>query len=253
MRLLACQHDIAYADPAATQAHVAALLDHADVQNGDLIALPEMFATGYTKDLATLHDQDGRTQRFLAGLANQYQVYLAAGVVRLTDDGRGRNLCLIFNPQGETIASYQKIHPFTFSGENELFQPGGEVITFPWRGATVCPLVCYDLRFPEAFRQGAAAGAEIFIVIASWPTQRVEHWLALLTARAIENQAYVLAVNRCGADPRNHYPGRSRIIDPQGRILSDAGDGDHVIAAPVDLEALQEYRAAFPALQDRRL
>src|SRR5690606_6307419 len=116
----------------------------------------------------------------------------------------------------------------------------------------VSPLICYDLRFPEAFRLATKQGAEMFVVIANWPTARVEHWLTLLKARAIENQAYVIGCNRVGRDPKVVYPGRSVIIDPRGNVLADAGGDPGVISSSIDAAALREYRKTFPALNDIR-
>jgi len=116
----------------------------------------------------------------------------------------------------------------------------------------VAPFVCYDLRFPEVFRIAAARGAQLLAVIANWPSAREAHWLTLLRARAIENQAYVAGVNRCGEDPRLRYTGRSVIIDPRGEVLADAGSDEAVITADIDLADLEEYRRSFPALADMR-
>jgi predicted amidohydrolase len=121
-----------------------------------------------------------------------------------------------------------------------------------WHDFQVAPFVCYDLRFPEIFRAAVKQETGLFVVIANWPSAREEHWLALLKARAIENQAYVLGVNRCGDDPKLHYSGRSQLIDPRGAILADAGESEGVISAELDLKALEEYRSSFPALADMK-
>jgi predicted amidohydrolase len=150
------------------------------------------------------------------------------------------------------LARYQKIHPFTFGGESKHYEPGREIVTFDWGGFTVCPLVCYDLRFPEVFRLAVRRGVNLFAVIANWPASREDHWLTLLRARAIENLAYVVGVNRCGQDNVLSYSGRSLVIDPRGRILADAGNGPGVIHATVDVDMLRRYRAGFGALEDMR-
>ena len=159
----------------------------------------------------------------------------------------------MFGPEGRLLARYAKMHLFSFAGEPEHYTPGESPASFAWQRATVAPSICYDLRFPELFREAAARGAEILTVIACWPAPREEHWLALLRARAIENQCYVAAVNRCGHDPSGlAYSGRSQIIDPRGVVLADAGQAEGVIQAAVDLEAQRSYRREFPALRDRR-
>jgi predicted amidohydrolase len=112
--------------------------------------------------------------------------------------------------------------------------------------------VCYDLRFPEVFRMAALQGTELMIVIANWPEVRIQHWITLLQARAIENQAYVVGVNRAGRDPRLFHPGRSMIIDPHGTILVDAGEGESIATSDIDLEVVRDWRRSFPALRDIR-
>ena len=123
-----------------------------------------------------------------------------------------------------------------------------------WRGGglAVAAFVCYDLRFPEIFRAAAAAGADCFVVVANWPSRRTHHWSLLLRARAVENQAVVVGVNRCGTDPGFVYEGASAVIDEQGAVLAEAGAGVEVVRAAVDHEAVAAWREAFPALRDRR-
>src|SRR5439155_1088670 len=116
----------------------------------------------------------------------------------------------------------------------------------------VAPFVCYDLRFPEIFRAAMQRGANLMVIIANWPSPRVEHWITLLRARAIENQTYVMGVNRCGNDPYLPYPGRSLIVDPRGNILSDAGDSQIVITADIELATVTEYRRELPFLNDMK-
>ena len=115
-----------------------------------------------------------------------------------------------------------------------------------------CPLICYDLRFPELFRIGMQMGANLFIVIACWPKARIDHWVSLLKARAIENQAYVVGVNRAGADSETEFGGRSLVIDPMGKFLADAGTGESVTHAELDLNRLNAWREKFPVLKHAR-
>jgi predicted amidohydrolase len=146
------------------------------------------------------------------------------------------------------------MQPFTPGGEADHYAAGERPVAFRWNDCTVSPFVCYDLRFPEIFRQAAAAHQpELFAVIANWPEKRIQHWVRLLQARAIENQAYVIGVNRVGADPHLTYPGRSLIIDPQGEILVDAGSNEGCIRAKLDLPGLRKYREGLPFLADLRM
>jgi len=127
------------------------------------------------------------------------------------------------------------------------------VRTFNLGAAVVAPFVCYDLRFPEVFRVASAAGANLMVVIANWPSKRIQHWVTLLQARAIENLSYVIGVNRTGNDPTLEYSGRSVIVDYMGEILADAGSDECVISADLDFEELNRWREGFPALRDRKL
>jgi omega-amidase len=248
-----CQLDVAWEDKRANHERVEALLSAQPLPRGSLLALPEMFATGFSMNVRAIREQAaGETERFLARLARERGIDVVAGIVTSADDGRGRNEAVVFGADGGERARYCKLHPFTYSGESRHYAPGGRVVTFAWAGATVAPFICYDLRFPEAFRAAVRRGTQVFVVIANWPEARETHWLTLLRARAIENQAYVVGVNRCGRDPNVAYSGRSLIVAPRGEILVDAGGSEGIVRAELDLDALAEYRRSFPALADMR-
>src|SRR2546423_221931 len=174
------------------------------------------------------------TAVFLSRTARDFGIYLIGGLVAAGSDGRGRNQAAIFSPEGKEIARYSKCQPFTLGGESQHYEAGKEILTFHWQGFAVAPFICYDLRFPELFREGVRQGAQLFVVVANWPIKRIHHWVTLLRARAIENQAYVAGVNRTGTDPTLPYNGRSLIVDPHGEILADAGAGEGVVSAEVD-------------------
>jgi len=231
---------------------VRALLNDAALPTGSLVLLPEMFSTGFSMDVARIAEGRERvSEAFLAAEARARGLHILAGVVN-SPSGRGRNEALLMGPDGREQARYAKLHPFSFGEEDRHFEPGRSLCTFDWQGMTVAPFVCYDLRFPEAFRAAVDLGAELLVVIASWPLAREAHWVALLRARAIENQAYVAGVNRCGDDPKNRYGGRSLIIDPRGEVLAEGGDRECVSTAELDRARLVAYRSEFPALRDRR-
>ena len=254
MQVIGCQLDIQWEDKPANHERVRRLLEAVDVQPGALIVLPEMFATGYSMDVAAIHEgQDRPTERFCAALAVEHGAYVLAGVVSPDRAGWGRNEAVAFDPCGEQVARYAKMHPMTIANEADHYLPGTEVITFPCGELVVAPFVCYDLRFPEIFRLAAAHGAHVMPVIANWPAVREAHWLTLLAARAIENQAYVIGVNRTGRSPELEYNGRSVIIDPRGEMVADAGSREGAIVADLQLQPLLEYREKFPALTDRRV
>lgn len=253
MQVIGCQLDIAWEDKATSHARVRELLSTTPVAPGALVVLPEMFATGFSMHVHTIAESDdGPTHMFLAELARERGVFVLGGVVTRAADGRGRNEAVVYDPQGKLAVKYAKLHPFSYAGETRHYEAGKSIETFAWHEFQVAPFVCYDLRFPEAFRQATRAGAQLLVVIANWPHPREAHWLALLKARAIENQAYVVGVNRAGNDPHVRYGGHSLILDPRGETLAEAGEAPQVVSANLEIVPLREYREQFPALADLR-
>ena len=253
MEIIGVQLDIVWEDKRANFDQVEALLAATEVEPNSLIVLGEMFATGFSLNgPAIREDEAGPTQHFLEELARKHHAYVLGGLVGRGQDGRGRNQAVAFDPSGSEIARYCKMHPFSPGGEAEHHAPGDRPVVFRWGGFTVGPLVCYDLRFPEVSRHAMALGADLLVVIACWPEARESHWIALLRARAIENQAYMVGVNCCGSDPKQTYSGRSLIIDPHGEVLADAGHLPGTIRAKLDHAAMEGYRRSFPALRDIR-
>lgn len=251
MHVALVQLDIAWEDKAANFARVETLLAATPPPRGSLVVLPEMFASGFSMNLAVTQQSAAREdETFLAALARKHGVFVVCGVVSPGAGAMGRNESVVFTPAGELAARYAKIHPFSLGGEAQGHEAGTEIVTFPWSGFTVAPFVCYDLRFPEIFRAAASRGANLFVVIALWPVKRQQHWLTLLQARAIENQAYVIGVNRVGTDPDFTYAGRSVVVDPHGVIITDAGEREQVLHAALDLEVVTAWRRDFPALRD---
>ena len=253
-RVYAVQFDIAWEDKAANFAKVSQLLDAAHPQEGSIVVLPEMFATGFSKHLPLTLDSEAReTEAFLKKLAAKYGCCVTGGLVGAGNDGMGRNESLAVAPDGTELARYIKMQPFSGGNEHLVHQAGDQVFTFQWQSFTVAPLVCYDLRFPELAREATAQGANLLIYIASWPIKRAQHWVTLLQARAIENLAWVVGVNRCGTDPDFTYPGRSLVVDPHGVIIADAADREGVLETVLDLEVATRWRSEFPALRDAGL
>ena len=253
MYLAGVQLDIVWENKRANHEKVRALVGAAELPKRALLALPEMFATGFSMNVAEIAQSEQReTEVFLAGVAKECGIFVCGGVVVRGADGRGLNQSVTFDPAGALLARYSKIHPFSYGGETLQYSAGTDVILYGLGDVTVAPFVCYDLRFPEIFRNGAKRGAQLYTVIANWPEPREAHWLALLKARAIENQAFVLGVNRCGRDPKLAYSGRGQLIDPRGNVLADGGNAECVFGAEIDLASLLAYRKDFPALQDMK-
>jgi len=250
MHAFLVQLDIAWENKPANFARVRELLAANAPSPGSLVVLPEMFATGFSFDVnATRQADPPECDNFLAGLAREFDCCVLGGVISVGDDGLARNEAGAFGPNG-LLTRFAKIHPFR--REQEVHAPGSEIVTFPWAGFEIAPLVCYDLRFPESFRAAARCGASLMVVIANWPVARIDHWITLLRARAIENQAYVIGVNRSGNDPEFVYPGRSLVVDPHGGVLVDAGDGEKVVTAELNPVVVSKWREDFPALRDAR-
>jgi omega-amidase len=253
MRIYACQLDIAWEDKAANYGKVESLLATTPPAPDSLIVLPEMFSTGFSMNLeATREGIPSDTEAFLSALSIQHQSWVMAGLISPAAGGESHNDSVTFDPAGRLVARYAKVQPFNFGGEGDRHRAGDAVHLFDCNGFRVCPFVCYDLRFPELFRIGASRGAELYVVIANWPAIRTEHWMALLKARAIENQAYVVGVNRCGTQPGLPQAGCSQVIDPHGKIIADAGELECVMEAEIERQTLLDWRAGFPALKDLR-
>ena len=252
-RIYCVQMNIVWENKRANFETAQALLRRAAPERGSLVLLPEMFATGFSMNVAGISEgKSAETDRFLAHQAKELGIFLVGGVVTGTNSGKGRNQSVVFGPDGQEISRYTKMQPFTPGGETAAYEAGGGPATWDWAGFTVASFVCYDLRFPEHFRAAVRKGAQLYTVISSWPVKRIGHWVTLLQARAIENQAYVAGVNRCGTDPTLTYNGRSLLISPLGEILADAGNGETVISAEVNLESLVTLRKELPFLADMR-
>jgi predicted amidohydrolase len=251
MKVAAIQHDIVWEDPAATRAHVAPLIAQAAQSGARLISLTEMYATGFSmRPERVAEDEGGPNEQFLVEQAREHDSWLVASIAQWGSDGRARNNAVLVGPAGE-LHRYAKIHPFSYAREHEHYAAGEDFLTVDVDGLRVSVFVCYDLRFADEF-WALAPATDLYVVPANWPEPRREHWRALLRARAIENQAYVLGVNRVGAVKDINHVGDSAIIDPLGRVLAEASLGETVLVADVLSSEVTRIRAEFPFLADRR-
>ena len=232
----------------------------------DLVVLPELWAHGgfsYARWGQDAQRLDGHVVAELSAAARDAGVYLHGGSIAehaadgadLGPQGRGLwNTSVLFEPGGELTATYRKIHRFGFGeGEPVLMEAGTDVVTTAMLGETLGLATCYDLRFPELFRQLLDRGAGIFLVPAAWPKPRIEQWSLLGRARALENQCYMVQCNTAGSHGGVVMGGRSQVVAPDGVVLAQAGDDEEVLVVELDLARIPELRERFPVLADRRL
>ncbi len=253
MKIALCQFDIAWLDRQKNFATVRRLVQQSPPSGESLLVLPEMFSTGFSLETNETREwPGGETEVFLSDLAQDFGSHILAGFVRAASAAGSKNEAVLVSPRGREVASYTKIHLFSGAGEELQHSAGQSVEVLSILDVAVAPFICYDLRFPEVFRLATQKRAEVFVVIANWPQVRIEHWVTLLRARAIENQAYAVGVNRIGKDPTHEYPGRSMVVDPRGNVVFDARDREGVFEVELDLASLRAWREEFPALRDSR-
>lgn len=254
MKIVSVQLNMAWEDRASNHQRVQELLDASPVEPGSLIVLPEMFETGFSMNLeAVVPTEEREGERFLQSLASKHNCAVLGGVLAPVENGKSKNEAVAFSPDGTELVRYQKMQPFSYSGEQDHYPPGNCHALFEWQGIKIAPFVCYDLRFPELFRPAVADGAELIAVIACWPKVRSEHWVRLLQARAIENLAITVGVNRCGEEPGLEFDGRSTAFDHLGKQLFEASAEEQVIVTTIDVQSLREWRKTFPALDDMKI
>ena len=251
MTVLGIQTDITWEDRFANFSQIDAMMgEERPIPQGSLLVFPELSTSGFTMNVAAVAEpKDGDSARYFSNLARENHCHVIAGIAGEGDSpGDGANEAVCFAPEGSELGRYRKMNPFPLADEEKHYPAGKAPVVFQIGEWAVAPLICYDLRFPEPFRQATAKGAEILVVIANWPAVRVDHWITLLRARAIENQAYVIGVNRSGSDPNLQYPGSSLIVGPKGEMLAQAGSETSIIRAELDRESLLQWRRDFPAL-----
>jgi predicted amidohydrolase len=254
LRVAAVQHDICWEDRDATLARLTPSVADAVGQGASLVVLPETFAVGFSMDTdRTAEPVDGPTSSWLSDQAGAHGAWVAGSVPELRPGhDRPHNVLVLAGPAGERVR-YAKRHPFTYGKEDEHFARGDELVTADVGGVRVSLAVCYDLRFADQL-WSQAPDTDAYLVVSNWPAKRQAHWRALLVARAIENQAYVVGVNRVGTGGDGvEHAGGSCIVDPLGQLVADATEpgAEVTLLADVDPDVVASTRARFPFLQDR--
>ncbi len=255
MKIAVVQHDIVWEDQRANFERLAPMIAGAAATGARVALLSETFSTGFSMDTATTGEPaSGPSAQFLMGQAAEHGLWVGGSCPeRRPGAGPGElpdNTFVLAGPDG-TVHRYRKIHPFTYGGEERSFGAGSEFVTVDIEGLRVSLFVCYDLRFADEWWQ-LARNTDAYFVVANWPETRRAHWQALITARAIENQAYVVAVNRVGTGGGLDYAGDSRIVDPLGEVIGAAARTEAIVVAEVSAEHVAATRERFRFLQDRR-
>lgn len=250
LRVALGEYDTGWHDPARSLERAGTVVRAAASAGAGLVVLPEMCTTGFTMDAAQAEPIDGPSVRGLSRLAVEARTNVLAGVAIREHEGgadRAVNMALLLAPDGQCRATYRKQRVFAYAGEDAVYTPGREAVVTTLQGVRIAPFICYDLRFPELFR-AVARDVDLMIVLANWPASRRTHWDSLIRARAIENQCYLVAVNRIGEGGGITYDGGSAAFDPWGTPLEASGGGVHCV--DVDPARVRAVREEFPFLRD---
>ncbi len=253
MKIALGQMDIAFADPAANLKHVASLAAQASQQQAQLLVLPELWSTGYDLKNASKYATDIHSGIFadVAALAAAFKLHIVGSCLSAGPDGP-RNTMTWHTPTGDVIANYSKLHLFRLMAEDQYLQAGTAPVLVDTDLGHAGLSICYDLRFAELFRGYALNGAQFVILPAEWPNPRKAHWRTLLRARAIENQMFIIACNRVGAENGSTFFGHSAVIDPWGEYLVEAADQPGLFFAEIDVAEVDRVREKIKVFEDRR-
>jgi predicted amidohydrolase len=219
----------------------------------DFMVLPELWNVGaFDLEASREHSQSmqGALPTALAQKAREHGIWLHGGSFCEKTPDALHNTSVLFNPDGELAAHYRKVHVFTYAREQDTMTPGKDYVMVQTPLGLTGLATCYDVRFPEMFRDMRVAGAQAFVIPSGWPVPRIGQWDALLPARAVENQAWVIACNQVGVQGKHHMGGHSMIIDPLGNILAHGGESETVVSAVIDVQVGQDWRSEFPAIDD---
>jgi predicted amidohydrolase len=252
MKVASIQLNIAWENKQENLKKAERFIKTAKGDDCDLVVFPEMFNTGFSMNVNAIAEQpNSNTTNALCELAKKYNINLIAGYAE-KDSTKGKNVALIIGREGEVNARYVKNHPFSVAKEHESFLSGNEQVVFEVDEIKSSIFICYDLRFPELFRK-VAKDINIIFVIANWPEVRQPHWESLLKARAIENQCFIVGVNRIGTDGNDLvYGGGSHVFSPLGEDLSRGGKSQEYIVTDIDTSEVEAVRERFPFLQDMK-
>lgn len=248
MKIALIQTSLIWENARANRTNFEKLINTID-EPTDIILMPEMFSTGFTMEPATVAEtMDGETIQWMKIMAAAKDCAVAGSVV-IKENGNYYNRFLFVLPDGE-VKAYDKRHLFSLAGENKAYTNGVDRLIIDYRGWKICPLVCYDLRFPVFSRNTEAF--DLLLYAANWPQPRIHAWDTLLKARAIENMCYVAGVSRIGQDNNGHnYPGHSQVVDCLGANVVAPSENEGVFTVTLDKESMLETRKKLDFLSDR--
>ncbi|MBD2869715.1 carbon-nitrogen family hydrolase [Paenibacillus arenilitoris] len=257
LRLALLQMQIEAGNVEANYAKLESMLEEAasGEKKPDVILFPEMWNTGYAlTEIERIADRQGeRTKALLSAFAKKHGVHIIGGsVAELREDGKVYNTIYAFDREGKVVSDYSKIHLFRLMEEEKYLAAGDKPGKLELEGAGAGMMICYDIRFPELARKLALEGAKLLFVPAEWPNPRLHHWRTLLTARAIENQMFVVACNRTGTSGDTSFFGHSLVLDPWGETIAEAGEEETIVYADIDLSLVDAVRTKIPVFEDRR-
>lgn len=240
--------------PQNNRKKVIDLLEKEMTSSIDVLVLPELWDTGYALDkLEIIADHEGeKAKTFLCQLAKTYQCNIVGGSIARESKGLFYNTSYTFDQKGNLIGQYDKIHLFGLMEENQYIQAGNQETHFNINDIEMSQVICYDIRFPEWTRKLMANGSKILFVSAQWPSSRIKQWTILLQARAIENQAFVVAVNRTGEGLLDDFNGHSMVINPLGDIVTELNNEERLAVVDIDLSLIDQVRGQMPVFEDRR-
>ena len=248
MQFHVLQHDVIPGDIQETQLAIEKQLISVEPNTGDFVALPEMTASGFSMELSKTCDIG--SPEWGCRIAEKYRVWIQIGWAKRNGE-RAVNCASICSPSGEIVGTYEKCFTCNPLLENKSYDCGDTLLIVDIEGNHICPLICYDLRFPELWRLAAMHGVDIFTISSSWPIARIHVWRTLLIARAMENQAYIVASNRIGEDKLAKWGGNSSIISSKGEVLFQCGAHEQEsISAELSLEDAYKWRSEFAILDD---
>lgn len=250
IRVALAQTNIVWENKTANRKICERFVKQAAAKKADLIVFPEMTLTGFSMDVKKVSkdEKNSPSVEFFKKLAKRYSTDIIFGIV-LKSGKKGTNNLLMANKSGKISAKYRKIHSFSLAGENKYYEAGNKLEIINYKGFKISFLICYDLRFAGLAQALSKRRLDVLFIIANWPKQRAEHWRALLKARALDLQSYVVGINRVGSGKGNKYAGDSMVIAPDGEIKLHLKN-QSLRVAELNKKNIGEYRKEFPFLKD---